>query len=110
MRRKAMSRLYRVIVPVPDMKQAVGFYRAVLGQPGESVVATRYYFNGGGVFLALVHPGEHQREFRPNPELVYFAEPDLEAAFARAQQAGAKPLDDDDVGWGIQRRPWGERS
>ncbi len=105
-----MPRLYRVIVPVPDMNRAVAFYRELLGSAGESVVPTRYYFHCGGTILALVDPSEHGRAFRPNPDLVYFAVPDLEACLERAKKAGAQKLDAADVGWGIQKRPWGERS
>jgi uncharacterized glyoxalase superfamily protein PhnB len=92
------------------MERAIAFYREVLGQQGESIVPTRYYFACGGVILAIVDPSEHGRAFRPNPDLLYFSVPDLEATFDRAQKAGARPLLDDQVGWGIQKRPWGERS
>jgi predicted enzyme related to lactoylglutathione lyase len=105
-----MAHLYRVVLPTRDMDGDVAFYREVLGQPGESIVRTRYYFFCGGTILAIVDPSEHGRAFQPNPELVYFAVPDLEEAFERATRAGARPLLADDVGWGIRQRPWGERS
>jgi len=92
------------------MEPAIAFYRNVLGIAGESIVPTRYYFHCGGTILALVDPSEHGRKFRPNPDLIYFAVADLESALERAVKAGAVALPDADVGWGIQTRPWGERS
>ena len=93
------------------MTAAIAFYRAVLGESGESVVPTRYYFNCGGVILAIVDPSEHGQRFRPNPGNIYFAVSDLDAALARAVKAGATALTDDpDFAWGIHTQPWGERS
>ncbi len=51
---------------------------------------------------ALRHP---TAEFRPNPDHIYFAVPDLEIVFARAKDAGCAWLADT-----IATRPWGERS
>ena len=97
--------LYRVIMPVPDIEQGVEFYRKVLDMPGEPVAgATRHYFRCGATILALANPGEHDIEFRPNVDHVYFAVADLEAAHRRAQDAGAPELEDE-----IATRPWGER-
>ena len=105
-----MPQLFRVIVPVPDMGAADAFYRRVLDIEPDEVTPTRHYFDCGGVILALVDPSAHGRAFRANPELIYLAVSDLEAALERAIEAGAQFLDDDDVGWGIQQRVWGERS
>jgi catechol 2,3-dioxygenase-like lactoylglutathione lyase family enzyme len=108
-----MPRLYRVIVPVPDMEAADAFYGRVLDLPVDAVVPERHYYDCDGVILALVDPAGHGRKFRPNPDLVYFSVPDLEAAFDRAQQAGARDLEGDsldDQGNAIATRPWGERS
>lgn len=107
------AKLFRVIVPVPDMEQAVTFYSRLLGMTGESVAPTRYYFHCGGTILALVEPARHDREFRPNPEIVYFAVPDLEETLLRAREAGAQELEGkslDESGNQIAVRPWGERS
>ena len=105
-----MPRLFRVIVPVPDMEAADAFYARMLDMEPAKVTPTRHYFDCDGVILALVDPSAHGRAFRANPDLVYLAVPDLEAALDRAVEAGARFLDDDDVGWGIQQRVWGERS
>ena len=107
-----MPRLYRVIVPVPDMEAADAFYGHVLDLPVDRVVSTRHYFDCDGVILALVDPSEHGKKFRPNPELVYFSVPDLEAAFERTREAGARDLEGDGLEDrnAIATRPWGERS
>lgn len=105
-----MAHLYRAILPTSDMAQSIAFYREVLDQPGESIGPMRYYFACDGVILAIVDPSEHGRSFRPNPECVYFAVSNLEGTYERATKAGACRILDDHVGWGIQQRPWGERS
>ena len=100
-----MPHLFRVVVPVPDMAVADAFYARLLGLEVDAVAATRHYLHCGGTILALVDPSGPGRPFRPNPEVLYLAVPDL--------AAGAQPLDAldaDDVGWGIQQRVWGERS
>lgn len=101
----APPRIYRVIVPVPDIDQAIRFYTALLGYPGERVAVTRHYFDCGGVVLACVDqlrdgPGH----FRPNPDTIYLAVDDLEAWLRRARDAGAT------VAREIETHPWGERS
>ena len=83
-----MPRLFRVIVPVPDMEAADVFYSRVLGAALDAVTPTRHYFDCGGVILAIVDPSAHGRAFRPNPDLIYLAVPDLEAALDRAVEAG----------------------
>ena len=111
------AHLYRVILPVDDMDRADAFWSALLELPVDPVVPNRHYLHTEGAILALVDPAEHARahglppaEFRPNPDLVYFAVEDLDAAWERAQSLGMQPLRDDDVGEGIQTQPWGERS
>src|SRR3954453_12626235 len=100
-------RLFRVILQVSDIEQAARFYAALLGEAGERVSRGRHYFDCGGTILACLDPrvdGE-ARDARPNPEHVYFAVEDLEAAFERAKGAGCRKLDAV-----IETRPWGERS
>ena len=108
-------RLFRVIMPVNGIDDAQRFYSALFGQPGFRVSGGRHYFDCGGVVLALYDPAADgdRKTARPNFEHVYFAVPDLEAVFARAQSLGGLS---DEVGDGklamgaIARRPWGERS
>lgn len=102
-----MAKLYRVIVPVADIVRAAVFYGRLLGTQGERVSAGRHYFDCGGVILACYDPRADGDDFdaRPNQEHIYFAEPDLEAAFERAQRAGCSWMEDR-----IETRPWGERS
>ena len=102
--------LFRVIIPVPDIERAVAFYSQLLDTPGQRIAPGRHYFHCGPTILAIVDPSGHQRQWLPNPELVYFDVSDLEEAFRRAQRAGGTELHQDDTGWGIQTHPWGERS
>jgi catechol 2,3-dioxygenase-like lactoylglutathione lyase family enzyme len=111
-----MAKLYRVILPVADVERAAGFYRRVLGQPGQRVSPGRHYFDCEGTILACYDPkadGDEQ-EARPIPEPVYLAVDDLEATFRAARESGASfsPAVVPDVGplGEIAKRPWGERS
>lgn len=87
----APPRLFRVILPVPDIEAAAAFYGAWLGMPGRRVSPGRHYFDCGGTILACFDPRADGDAFDagPNPDHVYFAVDDLEATRAR---------------------PWGERS
>jgi tRNA (guanine37-N1)-methyltransferase len=100
------AQLFRVIMPVPDVERGVAFYAAALGQGGERVAPGRHHFRCGGVILAVVDPSEHgERAFRANIEHVYFAVPDLKAAYARVRAAGPAWMEDR-----VRSREWGERS
>ena len=98
-------RLFRVIVPVSNIEEALRFYSALLGIPGEAVSGNRYYFDCGGVILACVDPRGDNREFQPNPDHIYLAVDDLEAVYERAKKAECSWLEN-----GIEVRPWDERS
>ena len=100
-------RLFRVILPVSDIDRAASFYETVLGVKGERVSPGRHYFDCGGTILACYDPRADGDDFdaRPNPDHVYFAVEDLEAAFERARRAGCAEIEEK-----IATRPWGERS
>ena len=108
-------RLFRVIAPVQHIEEAARFYSAILDHPGFRVSPGRHYFDCGGVILAVydaVADGDAQ-PVRPNGEHIYFAVPDLDAAFARAERAGglSTAIGDGNLPMGkIARRPWGEVS
>ena len=101
----AAPRLFRVILPVTDIEEGARFYAAVLDMPGERVSTGRHYFDCGGTILAAVDPSGEGLEMRPNVEHVYFAVPDLKAAFDRARAAGCSWLEKR-----LARRAWGARS
>ena len=103
----AVPRLFRVILPVPDIDRAARVYGHLLGIPGERVHDSRHYFDCGGTLLACLDPRLEgwERDAVPNPELLYFAVDDLEAVYARAREAGCRCRED-----GIATRGWGERS
>jgi predicted enzyme related to lactoylglutathione lyase len=108
-------RLFRVIVPVTNIEEATKFYSALFGEPGFRVSGGRHYFECGGVILAVydaVADGD-RKVVRSNAEHLYFAVPDLEAAFERAQACGglSAATGDGNLPMGrIARRPWGELS
>src|SRR6185503_16181961 len=104
-------RLFRVIMPVSDIERAAGFYAALLDQPGFRVSNGRHYFECGGVILAVydAQADGDRAAIRNNPEHVYFAVPDLEAVFKRAETLGglSNEMGDGNLSMGrIARRPW----
>jgi len=110
-----MARIYRIIMPVSDLERAAHFYRQLLGDEGMRVSPGRHYFACGGVILAVYSPQDDGDtvEARPNFEHVYFAVPDLEDVFQRAQRVGGLSIKTGDGSLpmgAIARRPWGERS
>ena len=111
----ASARLYRVILPVDSLDDAVRFYAALLDDAGMRISPGRHYFRCGEVTLAVYDPAADgdARTPRPNFDHVYFAVDDLEAVFARALRLGtlSKEVGDGGLPMGeIARRPWGERS
>ena len=101
--------LYRVILPVTDIKAAAAFYGAIFGDPGHRVSRGRHYFGapGQGAILACYDPtadgdpvGEGWR-FHSH-QYFYFSVPDLAATLIAARQAGAKDITP------IEKMPWGE--
>jgi len=100
-------KLFRVILPVPDVEAAARFYSALFEQPGQRVSAGRHYFDCDGVILACFDPRADGDLFdaRPNPDHIYFAVENIDALFARARQLGFSEIDTQIKTW-----PWGERS
>ncbi len=111
-----MARLFRVIVPVSDIEAARAFYESVLGTSGKRVSPGRHYFDCEGVVLACFDPqadGDSHTS-KPNPEPIYLAVSDLEAAYDAFKRARARFVEGAPPGVGplgeIARRPWGEES
>jgi catechol 2,3-dioxygenase-like lactoylglutathione lyase family enzyme len=111
-----VAHLFRVIVPVSDVESAAVFYGAVLGERGRRVSPGRHYFDCDGTILACFDPRADGdgRSAAPNPEPIYLAVADLDAAFEACRRAGARFPDESPPGVGplgrIARRPWGEES
>lgn len=104
-------RLFRVILQVGDLDEAVSFYTALLGVEGRRVGGGRCYFDAGDVLLALFDPGTDGPP-RPNVEYVYLAVDDLDALHARARELrglSSGTVHGEPAGE-IVVRPWGERS
>lgn len=100
-------KLFRVILPVADIDAAAAFYGEVLAMNGERVSPGRHYFKCGATILACysARADGDGPDLPPNPDHIYFAVDDLEAAFRRCRSAPCRRLDDC-----IETRPWGERS
>ena len=100
-------KLYRVILPVPDIEAAAQFYARVFETAGERVSPGRHYFDCGGIILACYSPdadGDAVGDswtFHEN-QYLYFSVDDLIAARARIIDAGGTVLSD------IESMPWGE--
>ncbi len=111
----ASAHLFRILVPVSDLEQAVGFYSQILESPGIPVSDGRHYFDCGGTILACYDPrGDGDGyDAEPLPEWIYLAVDDANVAYERCRAAGAAferfdingtPSDE------VARRPWGEVS
>ncbi|MFC6881320.1 MULTISPECIES: VOC family protein [Actinomadura] len=103
----ATARLYRIIVPVSDMKRATAFYGHVFDDAGERISEGRHYFDCDGTILVCydaVADGDARGAFRANPGHVYFAVSDLESVCGRVNAAGGLSVGE------IKTRTWGERS
>ncbi len=113
--RQASAALFRVILPVSSLADAVKFYAHVLETPGVPVSDGRHYFECGRTILACFDPRADGDGYdaRPLPEWLYFTVEDVQAARARCRSAGAEP-EAGEVGGEpageIARRPWQELS
>lgn len=111
-----MVRLYRIILPVTDIEAAARFYETIFMIRGVRVSPGRHYLKLGDVILACLDARADGDAKRPGPlpEHIYVAVDDLDAAWARAADAGAAYKDMREEGAGrlgvIETRPWGERS
>jgi predicted enzyme related to lactoylglutathione lyase len=102
-----MPKLFRVILPVSNINAAERFYSQLLGIPGKRVSPGRHYFDCDGTILACFDPKADgdKVDAKPNPDHVYIAINNLDAAHVRAGKAGCQWIEEQ-----IQTRPWGERS
>lgn len=101
-------RAFRIAVPASDIDRSRQFYERTLGIDADDTVPSRLYFHCDGFILAVIDwateaHGE-QRTLHPLPDCLYFATDDLDAAFDRADAAGAT------ITSPIEKRAWGERS
>lgn len=112
---KPGANLFKVILPTRSMGRSDAFFEELLELPVDDGVWNRHFFYTDSCMLAVVHSEDHDRAhgvpartFRPNPDHVYFAVADLEAAHERARKLGMQPAEGEDGA--IRTRPWGERS
>lgn len=102
-------KLYRVILPVTDITQAVTFYTIILDRQGIAVSPGRFYFNLGGTILAIYDPVADGDEFNDGwkhheNQYLYFAVENLERVHKTLLTSNCKYVDKS-----IQLMPWGER-
>jgi predicted enzyme related to lactoylglutathione lyase len=109
-------RVFRILMPAPDIEAAARFYSALFQSPGERVSPGRHYFKAGDVVFACYSPnvdGDHEA-LPPLQTETYLAVADLEGALERGLAAGAQPSVQSQHHAGnlgrIETRPWGERS
>ena len=87
-------RIFRMAVPASEIERSRIFYEQVLGLAADDTVPSRLYFHCGEVIMALIDwTVEGQGPFRSTPDDLYFATDELDAVHARAQTAGAEPVD-----------------
>ena len=108
------ANLYRIGLPVDDLARADAFWSAILELEIDDRIPNRHYLQAEGALVVLIDTVEHDRThghaadaFRPNQEIFYFAVPDLEACYGRAQKLEMASLADEEMGDGIGLRPWG---
>ena len=98
-------RVFRIAIPASRIDVSRVFYETVLGMRVDDTVPSRLYFHCGDVIVALIDwTVEGRHDLQPTPDNIYFATPELDAAYERARDAGAQALSP------IDTRPWGERS
>lgn len=101
------ARIFRVIVPVPNIDEAAAYYSAILDNLGARISPNRHYFGCGQSILCCLDPQDTAGSWaaQESPHLLYFAVDDLDACFTRvsAQPAGS-------ILHPIETQPWGERS
>ncbi len=104
--------LFRVILQVAHLDQAVDFYTTLLGVHGRKVGGSRAYFDCGHVILALLDLTPGGKQPVANADDIYFSVADLEPYHARAHALGclSKETVHSASGAEILTRPWGERS
>lgn len=112
---KPAANLFKVILPTRSMGRSDAFFEELLQLPVDDGVWNRHFFHTDSCMLAVVHSEDHdrahglpRRDFRANPDLVYFAVADLDAAHERARKLGMQPAPGEDTD--IRTQPWGERS
>ncbi len=100
-------RLFRIIIPVPDLNEAMGFYSKLFGKKGMQVSEGRCYFHLEGIIIAIYDPkldGDDLDDWKFHyNQFIYFSAKNLKEVQTRIK-------DFDDIKCGeIQKMPWGER-
>jgi uncharacterized protein len=87
-----MPTIFRVVLPVTDLAEAVRFYSALLGDDGERTTEQLHTFRFSGALLSCHAQAGHP----PHPEPVYIAvEEPLHQVHYRAHSLGARHVDRD---------------
>lgn len=100
-------RLYRVILLVSDIENAVEFYTQLFRSEGIRVSAGRHYFDLAGTILAVYDPvsdGDNQGEWKYHEnQYIYIAVQVLEEVMVSVEHLGGI------ITQPITHMPWGER-
>lgn len=109
-------RLFRILLPVSDLRAGRRFYERLLGVPGREVRGGRVYFDCGSVIVGLLDSsGEGAGRGPPPTEAIYFATAAVDEVHRRALALKCLSPEllhgDPDQPMGeVRVRPWGERS
>jgi predicted enzyme related to lactoylglutathione lyase len=108
----AIPRLFRLLLEVGSLSEAVTFYATLLATEGRPIRGGRHYFDCGGVIVGLVDVSLGGRAPKPSSEYLYFAVADVEAVQRRAAALGCLETGDvhGESAGAVVVRPWGERS
>ncbi len=104
--------LFRVMLQVGNLDQAVAFYSQLLGIKGRVLRGSRAYFDCGAVILAIIDPTPGGIKPTPSPTDVFFSVKNVESVHERAKELKclSKKVVHDRPAGEIIVRPWGERS
>jgi methylmalonyl-CoA/ethylmalonyl-CoA epimerase len=91
----SLARIGQIAINAHDVDRATAFYRDVLGLPHLFRAGQLSFFDCGGVRLMLDKP--EKAEFDHPSSIIYFQVGDIQAAYRRIKDAGAKFEDEPHV-------------
>jgi catechol 2,3-dioxygenase-like lactoylglutathione lyase family enzyme len=107
-----VPQIFRVMLEVGDLEQAVAFYSKLLDAEGRVLRGSRAYFDCGDVILAIIDPTPGGVKPKPNSADVYFSVKGIESVHSRARELDCLSKEEvhGESAGEIVIRPWGERS
>src|SRR4030088_3288337 len=83
-----ISRLGQIAINVHDLDRATAFFRDILGLPLLFTTSGLAFFDCGGVRLMLSRA--EKPEFDHPSSVLYFAVPDIQAAYGKLKESGVQ--------------------